>query len=167
MCRLSRNRKQLADWAAGGAGWQPAGVWRVGLAALGIVPISLCCASSLHELRSVLSGRIAKVRVRRARQLPVTTYLPAGVLACVAGALNRWGPLLILLRLPACVICGKDVDGMDVETCSVADASQPANSRCRNRTQPGWSSLPWSRRSGSSRDSTRREVSFAPVSPGT
>jgi hypothetical protein len=91
----------IGDWAAVVAGWQPAWAWRVGLAALGIgtyffvfVPLSL------RELRPFL-GKDAKIRVRRARQLTVTPYLTAGVLACVAGALNPVGPLLILISAAA------------------------------------------------------------------
>ena len=39
--------------------------------------------------------------MRRARQLTVTPYLTAGVLACVAAALNPVGPLLILISAAA------------------------------------------------------------------
>jgi len=46
-------------------------------------------------------GNDAKIRVRRARQLTVTPYLTAGVLACVAGALNPVSPLLILISAAA------------------------------------------------------------------
>jgi hypothetical protein len=91
----------IGDWAAVVAGWQPDWAWRVGLAALGIgtyffvfVPLSL------RELRPFL-GKDANIRVRRARQLTVTPYLTAGVLACVAGALNPVGPLLILISAAA------------------------------------------------------------------
>lgn len=74
------------------AGWQPAWAWRVGLAALGIVTyFFLFVPLSLRELRPFL-GRDAKIRVRRARQLTLVPYLTAGVLACVAGALNPVGP---------------------------------------------------------------------------
>jgi len=91
----------IGDWAAVVAGWQPAWVWRVGLAALGIVTYFFVFVPlSLHELRPYL-GKDAKVRVRRARQLTVTPYLTAGVLACVAGALNPVGPLLILISAAA------------------------------------------------------------------
>jgi hypothetical protein len=43
----------------------------------------------------------AKIRVRRARQFAVTSYLIAGVLACIAGALNPVRPLLILISAAA------------------------------------------------------------------
>jgi hypothetical protein len=91
----------IGDWAAVVAGWQPAWAWRVGLAALGIVTyFFLFVPLSLRELRPFL-GKDAKIRVRRARQLTVTPYLTAGVLACVAGALNPVGPLLILISAAA------------------------------------------------------------------
>ena len=83
------------------AGWQPAWAWRLGLAALGIgtyffvfVPLSF------RELRPFL-GEDVKSRVQRARQLTVTPYLTAGVLACLAGALNPVGPMLILISAAA------------------------------------------------------------------
>jgi hypothetical protein len=91
----------IGDWAAVVAGWQPAWAWRVGLAALGIVTyFFLFVPLSLRELRPLL-GKDAKIRVRRARQLTVTPYVTAGALACVAGALNPVGPLLILISAAA------------------------------------------------------------------
>jgi hypothetical protein len=91
----------IGDWAAVVAGWQPAWAWRVGLAALGIVTYFFVFVPlSLRELRPFL-GKDATIRVRRARQLTVTPYLTAGVLACVAGALNPVGPLLILISAAA------------------------------------------------------------------
>ena len=58
------------------------------------------CASVLARAAAVLR-RDAKIRVRRARQLTLAPYLTAGVLACVAGALNPLGPLLILISAAA------------------------------------------------------------------
>jgi hypothetical protein len=91
----------VGDWAAVVAGWQPAWACRVGLAALGIVsyffllvPLSLC------ELRPFL-GKDTNTRVWRARRLTLVPYLTAGVLSCVAGALNPVGPLLILISAAA------------------------------------------------------------------
>jgi hypothetical protein len=73
----------------------------MGLAALGIVTYFFVFVPlSLRELRPFL-GKDAKIRVRRARQLTATPYITAGVLACVAGALNPVGPLLILLSAAA------------------------------------------------------------------
>ena len=91
----------VGDWAAVVAGWQPAWAWRVGLIALGTVTyfllfVPLC----LRELRPFL-GRDAKIRVRRGRQLTLAPYLTAGILSCVAGALNPVGPLLILISAAA------------------------------------------------------------------
>jgi hypothetical protein len=91
----------FGDWAAVVAGWQPAWAWRVGLIALGMVTyflgfVPLC----LRELRPFL-GRDAQMRVRRARRLTLASYFTAGVLSCVAGALNPVGPLLILVSAAA------------------------------------------------------------------
>ena len=91
----------IGDWTAVVAGWQPAWAWRAGLAALGIITyFFIFVPLSLRELRPFL-GKDAKIRVRRARQLTVTPYLIAGVLACIAGALNPIGPLLILISAAA------------------------------------------------------------------
>jgi hypothetical protein len=91
----------IGDWAVVVAGWQPVWAWRIGLAALGFVTYFLIFVPlSLRELRPFL-GKDAKIRVRRARQLAVTPYLIAGVLACLAGALNPVGPLLILVSAAA------------------------------------------------------------------
>jgi hypothetical protein len=107
----------IGDWAAVVAGWQPAWAWRVGLTALGVVTYFFVFVPlSLRELLPILGrpslghppilappslGNDAKLRVQRARQLTVTPYLTAGVLACIAGALNPVGPLLILISAAA------------------------------------------------------------------
>lgn len=97
----------IGDWADVVAGWQPAWAWRVGLAAVGIVIYFFVFVPlSLGELRPFL-GKDAKMRVRRARQLTVTPYITAGVLACVAGALNPVGPLLILISAAAASFGGQ------------------------------------------------------------
>src|SRR3984893_10213085 len=91
----------IGDWAAVVAGWHPAWVWRVGLAALGIVTYFFVFVPlSLRELRPFL-GKDTNIRGWRARQLTLVPYLTAGVLSCVAGALNPVGPLLILISAAA------------------------------------------------------------------
>jgi len=97
----------FGDWAMVVAGWQPTWGWRVGLIALGTVTyfvlfVPLC----LFELRPFL-GRDAEDRARRARQLTVAPYLTAGILSCVAGALNPVGALLILVSAAAASFGGK------------------------------------------------------------
>jgi hypothetical protein len=96
----------IGDWAMVVAGWQPAWAWRVGLTALGAVTYFFVFVPlSVRELRSFLGCRFSEnnthIRVRRARQLTVTPYLTAGVLDCIAGALNPVGPLLILISAAA------------------------------------------------------------------
>ncbi|MGA8440253.1 MAG: hypothetical protein WB762_13045 [Candidatus Sulfotelmatobacter sp.] len=91
----------IGDWAAVVAGWQPAWAWRVSLAALGIVTyFALFVPLSLRELRPFL-GKDTKIRIWRARQLTLVPYLTAGVLSCLAGALNPVGRLLILISAAA------------------------------------------------------------------
>ena len=97
----------FGDWTAVVAGWQPAWAWRVGLIALGTVTyflwfVPLC----LRELRP-FSGKDEESRVRRGRQLTLVPYLTAGVLSCIAGALNPVGPLLILVSAAAASFGGK------------------------------------------------------------
>jgi hypothetical protein len=91
----------FGDWAAVVAGWQPAWAWRMGLIVLGVVTyffwfVPLC----LRDLRPFL-GRDAQIRVRCARRLMLASYFTAGILSCVAGALNPVGPLLILVSAAA------------------------------------------------------------------
>jgi len=91
----------IGDWAIVVTGWQPVWAWRVGLTALGIVTyFFVFVPHCLRELRPFL-GKDTKIRLQRARQLTVTSYLTAGVLACVAGALNPVGPLLVLISAAA------------------------------------------------------------------
>jgi len=97
----------FGDWAMAVAGWQPAWVWRVGLIALGVVAyfllfVPLC----LRELRPFL-GRDVELRVRRARRLTLIPYFTAGILSCLAGALNPVGPLLILVSAAAASFGGQ------------------------------------------------------------
>jgi len=97
----------FGDWAMVVAGWQPAWAWRIGLIALGMLTyfllfVPLC----LRELRPFLR-RDPGIRVRRARRLMLTPYLTAGILSCVAGALNPVGPLLILASAAAASFGGK------------------------------------------------------------
>jgi hypothetical protein len=97
----------FGDWAAVVAGWQPAWAWRVGLIALGTVTYFLLFVPfCLRELRPFL-GKDPEIRVRRARQLTLAPYLSAGILSCIAGALNPVGPLLILISAAAASFGGK------------------------------------------------------------
>jgi hypothetical protein len=97
----------FGDWAMVVEGWQPTWVWRIGLIALGVVTYFLSFVPlSLRELRPFL-GSDAEIRVRRARQLTLAPYLTAGILSCIAGALNPVGPLLILVSAAAASFGGK------------------------------------------------------------
>jgi hypothetical protein len=97
----------FGDWAMVVAGWQPAWAWRVGLIVLGTVTYFLWFVPfCLRQLRPFL-GRDAEIRVRRARSLTLTPYVTAGILSCIAGALNPVGPLLILLSAAAASFGGK------------------------------------------------------------
>ena len=96
----------IGDWAQVVAGWQPAWAWRAGLVVLGLVTYFVIFVPfCMREMRPFV-GRDETTRVRRARRLTVTPYLTAGVLACVAGALNPVGPLLILVSAAAASLGG-------------------------------------------------------------
>jgi hypothetical protein len=98
---------KFGDWAVVVAGWQPAWAWRVGLIALGMVTYFLLFVPlSLLELRPFL-GRDVKIRLWRARRLALVPYFTAGVLSCVAGALNPVGPLQVLVSAAAASFGGK------------------------------------------------------------
>jgi len=97
----------FGDWATVVAGLQPAWAWRFGLSALGIVTYFLLFVPvCLWELRPFL-GNDSRNRVRRAHRLTLVPYLTAGILSCVAGALNPVGPLLILVSAAAASFGGK------------------------------------------------------------
>jgi hypothetical protein len=91
----------FGDWAEVIAGLRPEWAWRGGLVVLGAVTyfllfVPLC----MRELRPFLRTD-ALNRVRRARRLTLVPYLTAGILSCIAGALNPVGPSLILLSAAA------------------------------------------------------------------
>ncbi len=97
----------FGDWAAVVAGWQPAWASRVCLIALGTMTYFLLFVPfCLRELRPFL-GKDPEIRVRRARSLTLTPYLTAGILSCIAGALNPVGPLLILISAAAASFGGR------------------------------------------------------------
>jgi hypothetical protein len=106
----------IGDWAAVVAGWQPAWTWRVGLAALGIVTYFFVFVPlSLRELRPFL-GKDAKIRVRRARQLTVTSALShcrGPRLRC--GRAESGGAAVDSDLRCSCVIWWQLRAGMDVE----------------------------------------------------
>lgn len=97
----------FGDWAMVVAGWKPAWAWRLGLIALGTVTYFFWFVPlTLRELGPFL-GTQAEDRWRRARRLALVPYLTAGILSCIAGALNPVGPLLILLSAAAASFGGK------------------------------------------------------------
>jgi hypothetical protein len=159
----------IGDWAAVVAGWQPAWTWRVGLAALGIVTYFFVFVPlSLRELRPFL-GKDAKIRVRRARQLTVTSALShcrGPRLRC--GRAESGGAAVDSDLRCSCVIWWQLRAGMDVEPALWPAHPQQRIPDARNRTQPGMD-----HRRGGPGDrihhgtGTRREVSFALASLGT
>jgi hypothetical protein len=97
----------IGDWAAVVAGWHPAWAWRLALTALGTITyFFLFVPFCVRELRPFI-GKDVQMRVRCARRLTVVPYLTCGILACVAGAFNPVGPLLILISAAAASFGGK------------------------------------------------------------
>jgi len=97
----------FGDWAVVIQGLHPAWIWRTGLVVLGIVTYFFCFVPlSLYESRPFL-GKHPENRLRRGRQLMLIPYFTSGILACIAGALNPVGPLLILVSAAAASFGGK------------------------------------------------------------
>lgn len=90
----------IGDWAAVIQGNQPVWAWRVFLTALGVVTYLLFMWISLLEMRPFL-GRDRAARFYRCRRLTLIPYFSNGILACVAGALNPVGAILIVISAAA------------------------------------------------------------------
>jgi hypothetical protein len=90
----------IGDWAAVIEGYQPAVLYRVLLTMLGVITYLGFMWISLREMQPFL-GRDRDLRLRRARGLTLVPYFTGGILACIAGALNPVGPILIVISAAA------------------------------------------------------------------
>ncbi len=95
----------FGDWAIFIKGLGPEWAWRVGLTIFGAVAYMLAVRLSLLELRPII-GRDKDQRMVRAARLSKISYFTGGILACVAGALNPAGWILVVLSAAASTFGG-------------------------------------------------------------
>jgi len=90
----------FGDWAEFVRGFHPQWAWRTGLAVFGCALYLAFVRVSLMELRPLI-GSDRKQRYRRAVELSRVPYFAGGMVACVAGALNPQGWILVALSAAA------------------------------------------------------------------
>lgn len=95
----------FGDWAVFIRGFEPAWAWRVGLALFGALAYLLAIRISLLELRPLI-GSDRRGRYSRGVQLSRLPYFAGGTLACLAGALNPAGWILVALSAAASTFGG-------------------------------------------------------------
>jgi hypothetical protein len=90
----------FGDWEMFIRGFTPQWAWRVGLSLLGAVSYLLAAKFSLLEMRPLIGSDKAR-RYTRATELTRVPYFAGGTLACIAGALNPQGWILVALSAAA------------------------------------------------------------------
>jgi hypothetical protein len=95
----------FGDWAMFIRGLGPQWAWRIGLTVFGAAAYMGVAWLSLMELRPLV-GSDQKERYVRAVKLTKLPYFAGGILACIAGALNPDGFLLVALSAAASTFGG-------------------------------------------------------------
>jgi hypothetical protein len=95
----------FGDWASFIQGLGPQWAWRVGMTIFGAAAYMLVARFSLLELRPLVGSDKGK-RFDRAVRLSKMPYFAGGILACVAGALNPQGMILVALSAAASTFGG-------------------------------------------------------------
>lgn len=95
----------FGDWAVFIQGFSPQWAWRTGMAIFGAATYALAARFSLLELRPLI-GSDKQQRFIRAVRLTRVPYFSGGILACVAGALNPQGWILVALSAAASTFGG-------------------------------------------------------------
>jgi len=95
----------FGDWAMFIRGLGPQWLWRVGMTIFGAVAYMLAARVSLLELRPLI-GSDRDQRYARAVRLSRLPYFAGGILACIAGALNPAGWILVALSAAASTFGG-------------------------------------------------------------
>jgi hypothetical protein len=90
----------FGDWAMFIQGFRAQWAWRIGLALFGAVTYMLSARFSLLEMRPLI-GNDKDGRYVRAVELTRVPYFAGGILACIAGALNPKGWILVALSAAA------------------------------------------------------------------
>jgi hypothetical protein len=95
----------FGDWALFMKGLGPEWAWRVGMTIFGVAAYLLVVRLSLLELRPII-GSDKEERIVRAARLSKISYFTGGILACIAGALNPQGFILVVLSAGASTFGG-------------------------------------------------------------
>jgi hypothetical protein len=95
----------FGDWAVFIRGFSPQWAWRAGMTVFGAAAYLLVGRLALLELRPLI-GSDRKERFIRAVRLTRVPYFAGGILACVAGALNPDGLILVALSAAASTFGG-------------------------------------------------------------
>jgi len=95
----------FGDWAMFIKGFRPQWAWRTGMTIFGAAAYMLTGRLSLLELRPLI-GSDKKQRFIRAVRLTRVPYFAGGILACLAGALNPDGLILVALSAAASTFGG-------------------------------------------------------------
>jgi hypothetical protein len=95
----------FGDWAMFIRGLGPQWAWRIGMTIFGAAAYMLVGRFSLLELRPLI-GSDKEQRLVRAVRLTKMPYFAGGILACIAGALNPDGFLLVVLSAAASTFGG-------------------------------------------------------------
>jgi hypothetical protein len=95
----------FGDWAMFIQGLGPQWIWRVGMTIFGFAAYMSVARLSLLELRPLI-GSDKKQRFDHAVRLTKLPYFAGGILACIAGALNPAGWVLVALSAAASTFGG-------------------------------------------------------------
>ncbi len=95
----------FGDWAVFIKGFQPQWAWRVAMTVFGAAAYALSARFVLFEMRPLIGSDPAG-RLFRARRLSKISYFTGGILACIAGALNPNGLILVALSAGASTFGG-------------------------------------------------------------
>jgi hypothetical protein len=90
----------FGDWADFIRGLPRVWAWRTGMSIFGLFAYAVAVWASLLALRPLI-GSDPHERYLRAKELTARSYLAGGILACIAGALNPSGWILVALSAAA------------------------------------------------------------------
>lgn len=96
----------IGDWARVVHGWEPAWLWRAGLAIVGVALYFLLAPRILMPPLEPFLGRDPAMREARARRLSLVPYLVGGASLVLAGLLNPLGMKFVLISAVAASLGG-------------------------------------------------------------
>ena len=91
----------IGDWARVVDGWEPAWLWRAGLAIVGVALYFLAAPRVLMPPLEPFLGRDPATRETKARRLSLVPYLVGGASLVLAGLLNPLGMKIVLISAVA------------------------------------------------------------------